>query len=199
MNEVIKKRRKELNITLEEIGNYVGVSKATVQRWESGEISSMRSERIEKLCEILKLEPWQVIGANRPVNRYDKIPVLGRVSAGLPISAQEDVLGYEEINTDTAAKGDYFALKIKGDSMEPRISNGDIVIVRKQCDVESGDTAVVLIGNEEAVCKRVIKHEGGIVLMSNNPKYSPMNFTAEEIEKKPVVILGKAVELRAKF
>lgn len=200
MNRLIKKRRKELNITLEEIGDYVGVSKATVQRWETGSISNMRQDRIKKLSEILELDPTLFIegeGGESPV--FVRIPVLGRVAAGLPITAQEDIVGFEKVPSEWAKESTLFALCLKGDSMEPRMTDGDVIIVRKQEDVESGEIAVVMVGEEEATCKKVVKHSEGIVLVSNNPKYAPVFFSTAEIDALPVKILGKVIELRARF
>ncbi len=200
MDKLIRERRKELNITLEEIGEYVGVSKATVQRWETGGIANMRRDRIKKLSEILQLEPEAFIGGQhqtKPV--FVKIPVLGTVAAGVPITAQEDIIGYEEVPSQWVENDTLFALKLKGDSMEPRMLSGDVVIVKKQEDVESGEVAIVMVGDEEATCKKVTKHPDGMVLISNNPKYAPVFFNIKEIEELPVRILGKVVELRVRF
>ena len=94
---------------------------------------------------------------------------------------------------------EYFALQVKGSSMEPRMRNGDVVIVRKQSDVSHDDTAIVLVNGNEATIKRVLKSEAGIMLAPNNPAYEPKFYSNKEIEELPVVILGKVVELRAKF
>ena len=83
--------------------------------------------------------------------------------------------------------------------MEPKISDGDVVIVRRQSDVDSGQIAIVLVNGDDATCKKYVKHENGISLISSNPVYAPMFYTFEEIAKKPIVILGRVVELRAKF
>ena len=94
---------------------------------------------------------------------------------------------------------EYFGLQIKGDSMEPKISSGDIVIVRKQPDVESGEVAVVLVNGDDATVKKVKKSAAGITLIANNPAYDPLFYSNEDIEKLPVVILGRVVELRARI
>ena len=130
---------------------------------------------------------------------YVKIPVLGYVAAGLPADAIENIVDWEEIPQAVADKGDYFGLVINGDSMEPRICKGDVVIVKKQSDVESGDIAIVIVDGDEGTCKKVIKNQAGINLVSLNPKYEPIFYTWEEVEKLPVVINGKVVELRGKF
>ncbi len=128
-----------------------------------------------------------------------RIPVLGRVAAGLPMSAQEEILDWEEITGDMALDGDYFALQIKGDSMEPRMKDGDVVIVRQQEDADDGDVVIALIDGNDAVCKRLKKYEDGIALVSTNPAYEPMYFSKSEIDMEPVRIIGRVKELRAKY
>jgi len=205
MDSIIKTRRKELGITLEDIGNYVGVSKATVQRWETGSISNMRRDRIKKLSEILQIAPEILLEAenkvpelSQPRTALAKIPVLGTVAAGVPITAQEDIIGWEEVPAQWVKNDTVFALKLKGDSMEPRMTEGDVVIVKKQSDVTSGEIAIVMVDGE-ATCKKVVKHSDGMVLISNNLKYAPMFFTIKDIDDKNITILGKVVELRARF
>lgn len=127
------------------------------------------------------------------------INVLGRVAAGIPIDAVTDIIDTEEISLEMARTGEFFGLQIKGDSMEPKISDGDVVIVRQQNDAESGDIVIATINGDEATCKRIRKYRDGIELVSSNPCYEPMFFSNEEIENKPVRIIGRVVELRAKF
>ena len=128
-----------------------------------------------------------------------QIPVLGTVAAGIPISAVEDILDYEEVPQSWGNQGEFFGLRIKGDSMQPKMDDGDVVIVRQQSDANSGDTVIALVNGDDATCKKLQKTENGIMLVSTNPNYLPMFFTNEEIVTKPVVILGKVVELRSKF
>ena len=97
------------------------------------------------------------------------------------------------------SQGEFFGLRIKGDSMEPRMESGDVVIVRQQSDANSGDTVIVLVNGDDATCKRLQKTDNGIMLVSTNPKYPPMFYSNEDIRTKPVVILGKVVELRQKY
>lgn len=106
-----------------------------------------------------------------------KIPVLGRVAAGIPINAITEIIDTEEISEELAKTGDFFALKIKGDSMEPRIVDGDVVIVKQQEDAENGDTVIALVNGDDAVCKRLRKYRDGLELISNNPAYAPMFLT----------------------
>lgn len=203
-NELLKSKRKELNLTMKQVADFVGVSEATVSRWESGNIANMGRDKIALLSQILKLTPGAIAGYDLYQKEFNKktgikIPVLGLVRAGIPMDAVEYIIDYEEISEDMARQGEYFGLQIKGDSMEPKISEGDVVIVRKQPDIESGEIAIVLVNGDEATIKKVQKFNGGINLIPSNPAYDVMTYTNEQIEKLPVRVLGKVVELRAKF
>ncbi|MEA5135681.1 MAG: XRE family transcriptional regulator [Candidatus Fimivivens sp.] len=127
------------------------------------------------------------------------IPVLGKVVAGIPLEAIECISDYEEISTEMAACGEHFALEIKGDSMEPRMSEGDVVIVRRQADAETGDICVVLVNGYDATVKKIKKDASGVMLIPLNSDYEPMHYSNQDIETLPVTILGRVVELRAKF
>lgn len=128
-----------------------------------------------------------------------RIPVLGKIPAGVPIEEIEDVIDYEEISDKLAETGEYFALKIQGDSMEPRIHDGDVVIVRCQCEANTGDVVIATINGENGTCKRLKKTEDGLMLLSYNPEYDPFVFSKKEVEEKPVKIIGKVIEARSKF
>ena len=127
------------------------------------------------------------------------IPVLGHVAAGIPIEMIEDIIDTEEIPEDMARHGEFFALKIKGDSMTPSINNSDVVIVRQQVDAENGDIVIATVNGNDAVCKRLKKYSDGISLISLNPAYEPLYFNTSEIQEAPVKIIGKVIELRRKF
>ena len=120
-----------------------------------------------------------------------KIPVLGDVAAGIPIEAIEDIIDYEEIDEDLARRGEFFGLRIKGNSMSPRIQSGDVVIVRVQPDAE--------LNGDDACCKKLLKHADGITLLSFNQDYEPLSFNKQDIVSLPVSIIGKVVELRGKL
>lgn len=209
MGNIIKRLRIENNMTLEQLGDKVGVGKSTVRKWENGMIANMRRDKIAKIADVFNVSPSYLIGWDNnvgPITNETKhkapgvtINVLGRVAAGVPIEAIEDVIDTEEISAELASTGDFFGLQIHGDSMEPRMYEGDVVIVRQQDDAESGEVIIAMVNGDEATCKRLKKYDGGIMLLSNNPRYEPIVFTNEEIEEKPVRIIGKVVELRGKF
>ena len=197
----LKKYRQNANITQKELAQRLFVSQQAVGRWETDK-ATPNPETVFKIAQIFGITTDELLGNTQAVPASTGgvwIPVLGDVAAGVPIEAVTDVVDYEEIDAATAASGDFFALRIKGSSMEPRIREGDVVIVRKQSDAETGDTAVVLVNGDSATVKKIKKMPDGIQLIPTNPAYDPMYYTAAEVEALPVRIIGRVVELRGKF
>lgn len=133
-----------------------------------------------------------------------KVPVLGYIKAGIPISAIEEIIDYEEIPETLARKGQFFALTVKGDSMAPDIKEGDIAILLVQSNVENGEIgAIIFNGDNEATLKRIYKDETGITLIPDNPNnqdgFKPTHYTNKEIEEIPITIAGKLMEIRKKY
>lgn len=186
------------------IAEKLNLSPATISRYNNGKMLP-KLATLYQAADILNVSPEWLMGIsdNKSISHIKskavKIPVLGTVVAGIPLEAVEDIIDYEEISVEMARQGEYFALQVKGDSMEPKISAGDVVIVRKQEDIDSGDIAIVLVNGDEATIKKVTKFKGGINLVPNNPAYEVMTYTNEQIESLPVNVIGKVVELRAKF
>ena len=173
---------------------------STLSDWINGN-KYPRIDKIEILANYFGIEKSDLIEKRDSVTNSKgvMIPVLGYVRAGIPIEAVEEILDYEEISKEDAAKGEHFGLVVKGDSMEPRFADGDIVIVRKQETVENGEIAVVLVNGDDATVKRFYRSDNGIKLVSTNPKYDPFFFTPDEVDSLPVQVIGRVVELRAKF
>lgn len=201
----LRELREAKGLYQKDVAAAIGVDRTTYVKYERG-TSEPSYNILSKLAEYFNVSVDYLLGRQAtmdspapsvPGSKW--IPVLGAVAAGVPIEAIEDIEDYEEISPEMAASGDYFALRIKGDSMEPRIHTGDVVIVRRQSDCETGDMAVVLVNGDEATVKRIKKRPEGLMLIPNNPAYEPMFYSAEEVVKLPVQILGKVVELRAKF
>ena len=205
IGERIKQLREANSLTQEELAKRLETSKQTIYKYENQIITNIPSDKIEILAKIFKVSPIYLMGCDEtneespPKKKGIKIPVLGRVAAGVPIEMIEDVLDYEEITEDMARHDKYFALKIQGDSMTPRIWNNDVVIVRQQDDAENGDIVIATVNGDDAVCKRLQKYNDGIALISLNPQYEPIYFKKDEVDEKPVRIIGKVVELRGKF
>ena len=217
INQIMKEKRLRqidvLNLAKPFQEKYnIKFSKSHLSQYVNGK-SNPDNEKIFLLSKVFSVTEAWLLGYDVP--RYErieeakinepqppqglKIPVLGTVAAGIPISAVEDILDYEEVPQSWENQGEFFALKIKGDSMEPRMESGDVVIVKQQSDANSGDTVIVLVNGDDATCKKLQKTDNGIMLVSTNSKYPPMFYSNEDIRTKPVVILGKVVELRSKF
>lgn len=189
-------------ITQAQMSSELKIAKTTISGWMNGK-RVPKMDKIDMLCTYLNCTRTDLMeppGSRfRKIVKGIKIPVLGRVAAGIPIDAIQDVLDYEEISETMALTGEYFGLKIKGNSMLPRIAEGDVVIVRCQPDAESGQVVVVQINGDTATCKKLVKHKSGISLVSFNPEYEPMFFSNEDVERLPVTIIGKVVENRQKY
>lgn len=181
-------------------------SYTTVQKWESG-VSEPPIKKLKELSVLLNADMNDMANTDMtnsmlPTNKNNSgciINVLGRVTADIPIESIQEIIDTIIISEDFAHTGSFFGLQIKDDSMEPRIYEKDVVIVRQQNDAENGDTVIALINGDDAVCRRLRKYHDGIELISINPTYKPMYYSNEEIEKKPIRIIGKVVELRGKF
>lgn len=202
----IAQLREEKGLSQLEFAHKVNINNSVMNRIEKG-IRPIRDDELIAISKCLGVSIDYLLGnapakaaQSNPAGHGVRIPVLGRVVAGIPIEAVEEILDYEEITPELAASGEFFALKIRGHSMEPRMMEGDVVIVRRQDDVESGDIAIVLVNGNEATVKRVKKQEDGITLIATNTSvYEPHYYSNKEIEELPVRILGKVVELRGKL
>ena len=188
------------NKTQKEVADAISVSPQTFNTWCQG-IALPRMGKVQRLADYFHIEKSFLIDEHteQPFPNSNMIHVLGRVAAGIPLEAITDIVDEEEIPEELAKTGEFFGLKISGDSMEPDIHNGDTVIVRKQDDAESDEIVIALINGNDGVCKRLKKYADSIALISLNPNYEPMYFSQKEISEKPVKIIGKVVELRRKF
>ena len=207
----IRELRTMRQMSQQELADMLDVNKVTVSQYERG-VRKPDINILAAMCDIFNVSADYLLGKESvTVRLVDKagiqkldrggkrIPVLGYVAAGIPIDAIEDVLDWEDISEDMSKTGEFFGLRIKGDSMQPRMVEGDVVIVRCQPDAESGDVVIVQVNGNSATCKRLAKYSTGISLISFNPMYAPINFTNEEIETLPVTIIGKVVENRQKY
>ena len=196
IGEKIKLRRNELGWTQQQLADKMGyTSKSTIARIEKGN-NDVAQKNIAKFAEVLNvsiayLMDWTEEAESKPI----RIPVLGRVAAGIPIEAIEEIIDYEEVDGNTTAPGELFGLLIKGNSMAPRICDRDVVIVRKQEAADSGDIVIATINGDNAVCKRLLIYGKTILLRSNNPEYEDIDVTG----RTDFHIIGKVVELRGKF
>lgn len=191
------------NKSRNDICHDLGIAYTTLTDWIKGN-SYPRIDKIELMANYFGVEKSNLVERRKDdastISKGISIPILNTVVAGMPIDAYEDILGYEEISRELASTGEFFALKIKGDSMLPVLQENDIIIVRQQSDVESGDIAIVLINGDNATVKKVMKQESGITLIAFNPAvYEPHFYSNDDIESLPVTIAGKVVEMKRSF
>ncbi len=199
----LKEIRRTVGLNQAELAACIGVSRSAIAMWESG-ASQPDLEKLSKLSDVLGVSVERLLGREETLSRGVRIPVYGSVAAGVPIEAVTDYDAdnpddWEEIDARMASSGEFMALRIKGSSMEPRFAEGDVVIVRRQPDAESGDIVIVMVGDDEATCKQLRKTSDGVMLVSFNPAYPPMFYSRRSCVALPVRILGRVVELRAKF
>lgn len=209
IGENIKRYRKEMHITQQELAAKVNMSRSHIASIEVDKYTPSLST-VELIAEALHVSPGNIMEWKGETDRRHeirrssdaiRIPVLGHVAAGIPLDAiQDSADDWEEIPASMAAGGESFiALTIHGTSMEPRMREGDVVIIRLQDDVENGDIALVYVNGNDATCKKVTKTEKGILLRGFNTAFEPLFYSWDEVADIPVRIAGKVVELRAKF
>lgn len=187
------------DMTIAEISRKSTITRPMIYKIIKKEINRISMDTVQHICKAIKVEPSNLFEMGElNLHKAVKIPVLGSIPAGTPIEAVQDILEYEEISTEMAKHGLYFALRVAGDSMLPTIKNGDIVIIRQQNDAESGKICVVMINGYDATLKEIKKDTNGIWILPHNPnsEFKPTFYSNNEIEKLPIKILGVAVEIR---
>ena len=209
--DILSELCKIKNTTPTTIAKACGLSNSIAARWKSGSIPQKAT--LNKIAEYFGVTTDFLLGyENTPAedkiltslkeiigNTAVKVPVYKEISADIPLEAITDIEEYEEINSEMALKGEHIALRIKEKSMEPRLMEGDVVIVRLQDDVNTGDVAVVFVNGDNATCKKVKKCPEGIWLLSFNPAFEPVFYSNQEIQDLTIRILGKVVESRCKY
>lgn len=197
----IRALRLQKGLKQAEFAKAMGVQQSTASNWETGRYEP-DNDSLQKIASYFEVSVDYLLGQSddpTPHLKGRRIPVLGDVAAGIPIEAIQDILDYEDIDEDLARTGEFFGLRIKGSSMEPRMMEGDVVIVRQQETAETGDTVVVTVNGDLATVKKIKIGPAGVTLLPTNPIYDPLFFSCEEVEQLPVRIIGKVVELRAKY
>lgn len=196
--ENIKKLRLRFGVTQAELGEIAGVTDKAVSSWERGE-SEPRMGAVEKMARHFGIKKSEIVDdAPDPSRPAGAIPILGRIPAGPEHWVADDVEGWVQFMAP--APGRFFAVRVSGDSMAPTLLDGDLVIVREQAEVRSGDIAVVQVNGFESTCKEVRLRDDGLLLVGHNPAaYTPTFYSAAEVQQLPVVIRGRVVSLRRDF
>lgn len=191
----LKKCMENKNIKVNELANLLNIPYTTVNDWVKG-VNYPRRDKLIKLAELFNID----ITALTEEQQKNIIPVLGTIPAGIPLEAIEDIIDYEEIPTEwLQGNKEYFALKIKGDSMSPFYNTGDVVIFQKVNNCESSAHCAVMVNGNDVTFKKIIKNETGIILQPLNKNYDPIFYTNEQIKELPINIIGVAKEIRRKL
>ena len=197
-SERIKQLRKKSGYSQQELASYMNVSQQAVGKWETGR-SSPDFDALNTLSELFNVTIDFLLGNDKPANigQYDEVlvPILGTVQAGFGAYAYEENCGMEPANVKDP--DNYFYLQVKGDSMEPRIREGDLALVRKQPTLENGDLGVFIYGDGEGTLKKYVKRGNTIILQPFNTNYEPQIISGEDLNH--LYIAGKVTETKAKW
>ena len=189
--------RRDNDKTQQEVADYLGIEQANYNRMEKADMNRISPLTISKLAKFYDITTDHIINASITVHpKSVRLPVLGFIPAGTPIEAVEEIVEYIDVKEDMLRSGEFFGLKIRGDSMSPRICNNDVVIIRKQEDCDTGDVCAVMINGDNATLKQVRKDNGGISLIPFNTEYKPMFYTNQQVNELPIKIIGKVIEGR---
>lgn len=205
----IKELRLAHNMTGYELGLKLNITRNAVSQWETNK-RVPTSTMLTQIAKLFNVTTDYLLGRDPipndlkseinyaiPLTGGVRIPVLGSIVAGIPNTAVADYDEWIEISQSLAMRGDYFALRIKGDSMEPTLFDSDIVVIRQQPDIEDGEIAAVSIAGNEATIKRIYHRSDGIDIVGDNVRAFPrMFYSNHDIATLPVRIMGKAVEVR---
>ena len=198
--ERLRSVREQRNLSQKQVADYLGITSQAYGYYERGE-RNPGSDNLRKLANYFDVSVDYLLGRDQDQNQINNryIPLLGSVPAGIPIEAIEDIEEYIDIYPRFVKHGELFALRVQGDSMEPDLRNGDIVVIEKQEFVENGDVAVVRVNGEDVTLKRVKVSTKGLMLIPSNPAYDPVFFDSDQVATLPVTIIGKVIEIRRRL
>ncbi len=208
ISERLKQAMSMRNMKQVDLVNATGIGKSSISTYISGEYEP-KQRNIYKIAKALNVNEAWLIGEDVPIqpkpknvfpldDEYVKIPIVGRVAAGMGCLAEDNIIDYEPISKNSLTQGeDYVFLNVVGDSMYPKFEEGDLVLVRCQTSVDSGSFAVVIIDGEDGVIKKVVYDKDWIELQSINPMYPPRRFEGKDVLR--VSIYGLVREIKRKF
>lgn len=204
--------RKQKDLSLRQVDYRCNVSYSHLSMIEKGERKALplTLKELSKVynidyIDLLEKAGYIDLAEKEKIKNHSSSPksaivfVYGTIPAGIPIECIEDIIDTEEISADMLKGGkQYFGLRVKGDSMFPEYLDGDTLIIEKVEDCENGQDCIIMVNGSDGTFKRVFKNENGIILQPLNPTFSPMVYSNEDIEKLPIRIIGRVVELRRK-
>lgn len=193
---------KDSKLTQRQMADILGVSQANISKYTKGSMPNLRENEdiLQRMCDYFHVTSDELFGINthdpkHPLLAAKSLPLLGKVSAGL--GAYTGNFTTDRYNVPATwlkgDAGDYYVLKVTGDSMCPRIPDGAYALIRKQQDVESGELGIAVIDGEDGVIKKVNKHKDSIELVSFNLNYPPRIFEKEDMNRVKIVGLLKKV------
>lgn len=189
LQKLINEYKNRTGFNNEMIARKVGVSKSTVGRWVKGEVTTLQSETIDRLSQVLEIDVDEWLSQ---ADFIFKKPILGVVKAGYDLLAEENIEGYMEVSSYDNQRGDYFLRVVGNSMMQANIFEDDLLYIAQCQDVPSGTIGIVLVG-EEVTVKRIMKKADMLILEAANPLVENRYFTRQEIEQYPVQILGKVL------
>lgn len=206
IGERIRQRRKFLGLSVDELAEKLGKNRATIYRYESSDIEKLPTTVLEPLADALKTTPAYLMGWEDdkpadtltvlPQDKIHMIPVFGSVAAGFGAYASSDIIEYIPLYIENDCDVENtICITVKGQSMYPKIEEGDRIVVRRQDSVDNGRIAVVMIG-DEAVVKRVECEKNKLTLISINPEYPPRVIEGKDLEDVRIVGLVQEVMKR---
>ena len=199
-SQQIKLLRKERKISQSTLAKELQVTQQAVGKWETGK-STPDTDTLRKIAEYFKTSVDFLLGVDKLVDNAIArsgefaIPIIGTVKAGYNALAYNEDYGVEYANV--TRPDEYFYLIVKGDSMEPRIKDGDLALVHRQNTLNDGDLGVIVYGDNEGTLKRFVRKDNMIILQPFNPEYESLVLTGEELND--VYIAGKVVETKTKW
>lgn len=207
IKKMLKEQRLSLGLTMKQVAEAVGVSESTISRWESGAIANMTREKIVLLSKALHISPADIMGWTERKEdnfvildnyKYYEVPRFDSIAAGFGVIADSSPVGSDLLpfRTESEAK-ETMTIKVSGDSMFPKIEDGDVIVVRKQTSVDSGTVAAVLIDGEDGVVKKVTYGDDWIILHSFNPEYMDREFRGADVQR--IRVLGRVMKVIKEF
>jgi len=203
LRERLKALRTQRNVTQEQLADIIGVERSSIGKYEGKQGIIPSVDVLHAIADYFNVSTDYLLGRDYmspQTKQAHRVPVYGVIPAGIPMEAIEDIIDYEEIPTDMTAGGkEFFALKIRGNSMSPDYLEDDVVIYQKAETCDNGDECAVIVNGEEATFKKVVIKRDGVFLQPLNvAEHEPVYYSNREIEELPVRVIGIAKELRRK-
>lgn len=204
IGEKIKTARLKKGLTLEQLGKVAGIGKTTILRYETGVITNIPSDRIEQIAEALSVTPAYLMGWDEKPKedniivledvKYYEVPRFESIAAGFGMIANSVPIGTDLLPFKCVSEAkETMTVVVRGDSMYPKIEDGDVIAVRKQSSVDSGTVAAILIDEQDAVVKKVTYGDDWILLHSFNPEYKDREFRGKDVQR--IRVLGRVMKI----